>query len=65
MIAKTIFFAKTFGTYSTKILRQEKSLRDHQTGRNPAYRPQDTDRPSRHAGNRAAGNRAAGKRVSG
>jgi hypothetical protein len=31
MIAKTLFFTKTFCTYSTKILRQEKSLRDHET----------------------------------
>jgi hypothetical protein len=30
MIAKTLFFAKTFPTYSTEILRQEKSLRDHE-----------------------------------
>jgi hypothetical protein len=39
MIAKTLFFAKTFYAYSTGILRPKKSLRDHRIGRNPAYRP--------------------------
>jgi hypothetical protein len=53
MITKTIFFAKTFYTYSMKNLRPKKSLRDHPTGRKPAYRPQDIHRTSGHAGNRA------------
>jgi hypothetical protein len=29
MIAKTYSFAKTFGTYAIRILREAKSLRDH------------------------------------
>jgi hypothetical protein len=65
MITKTIFFAKTFGCYSMQILRQKKSLRDHETGRKPAYHPQDTGRPNGHAGGRAsrrAGGRAGGRR---
>jgi hypothetical protein len=50
MITKTLLFAKTFCSYSMRNLREKKSLRDHQTGRNPAYRPQCADRTSRHAG---------------
>jgi hypothetical protein len=54
MIAKTLFFAKTFYSYSTGNLRGKKSLRDHQTGRNPAYRPQGSGRTSRHASKRVS-----------
>jgi hypothetical protein len=36
MIAKDLMIAKDFYTYSSKILRQEKSIRDHRRGGIPS-----------------------------
>ncbi len=60
MITKTSLFAKTFYSYSMRNLRQKKSLRDHETGRKPAYHPQDTGCPNGHAGEQAS-RRAGGQ----